>query len=81
MEKRLFFIALLLISSMLLFGCGSAGSLADEPYEAVSYELYPAPEDAYVGDTMPYVTDDGGIIRSTASGPMTWSGTRISAWR
>ena len=58
MEKRLFFIALL-ISSMLLFGCGSAGSLADEPYEAVSYELYPAPEDAYVGDTMPYVTDDG----------------------
>ena len=32
---------------------------ADEPYEAVEYRLFPAPEGAYVGDTMPFVTEDG----------------------
>ena len=31
----------------------------DEPYEAVEYNLYPAPEGAYVGDVMPFVTDEG----------------------
>ena len=34
-------------------------ALPDEPYEAVEYSLYPAPEGAYVGDVMPFVTDDG----------------------
>lgn len=33
--------------------------LPDEPYEAVPYNLYPAPEGGYVGDVMPFVTDDG----------------------
>ena len=33
--------------------------LPDEPYEAVPYTLYPAPEGGYVGDVMPFVTDDG----------------------
>ena len=33
--------------------------LPDEPYEPVAYNLYPAPEGGYVGDVMPYVTDDG----------------------
>ena len=33
--------------------------LPDEPYEAVEYSLYPAPEGGYVGDVMPFVTDDG----------------------
>ncbi|MCR4951880.1 MAG: family 43 glycosylhydrolase [Solobacterium sp.] len=43
-----------------LSACGSStGTLPDEPYEAVPYNLYPIPEDAYVGDTMPFVTDDG----------------------
>lgn len=39
---------------------GSAsGTLADEPYTPAEYNLYPAPEGAYVGDVMPFVTDDG----------------------
>ena len=33
--------------------------LPDEAYEAVDYALYPAPEGGYVGDVMPFVTDDG----------------------
>ena len=32
--------------------------LPDEPYEAVDYSLYPAPEGGYVGDVMPFVTED-----------------------
>ena len=42
-----------------------AKELPDEPYTPVSYNLYPAPQDAYVGDTMPFVTDDGtlGCVR------------------
>ena len=34
-------------------------TLPDEPYEAVEYNLYPAPEGGYVGDVMPFVTEDG----------------------
>ena len=30
-----------------------------EAYAPVEYQLYPAPEDGYVGDTMPFVTDEG----------------------
>ena len=33
--------------------------IPDEPYEAVDYTLYPSPEGGYVGDVMPYVTEDG----------------------
>ena len=33
--------------------------IPDEPYAAVEYSLYPSPEGGYVGDVMPYVTDDG----------------------
>ena len=36
-----------------------AAVLPDEPYEAVEYKMHPAPEGAYVGDVMPFVTDDG----------------------
>ena len=36
-----------------------APGLPDEPYEAVDYNLYPAPEGGFVGDVMPFVTDDG----------------------
>ncbi len=46
-------------SAVLLSGCASSASLPDEPYEAGDYNLYPAPEGAYVGDTMPFVTEDG----------------------
>ena len=34
-------------------------AIPDEPYEAVEYSLYPSPEGGYVGDVMPYVTDEG----------------------
>lgn len=37
----------------------TAAVLPDEPYEAVPYGMHPAPEGAYVGDVMPFVTDDG----------------------
>ncbi|MBQ7474182.1 MAG: family 43 glycosylhydrolase [Oscillospiraceae bacterium] len=43
-------------------GSAAAGTyerLPDEAYEAVEYALYPAPEGGYVGDVMPFVTDDG----------------------
>ena len=51
--------ALICAATVLGLAACSAKSLPDEPYEAVEYSLYPAPENAYVGDTMPYVTDDG----------------------
>lgn len=35
----------------------AAAEAADETYEAVPYNLYPAPEGGYVGDTMPFVVD------------------------
>ena len=38
---------------------GTYERLPDEAYEAVEYALYPAPEGGYVGDVMPFVTDDG----------------------
>ena len=59
MNQRQAVLALLVIVTLLFSACGSAGTLPDEPYAAVSRELFPAPEGAYVGDTMPYVTDDG----------------------
>lgn len=39
-------------------GCTTSKTLPDEPYEAVPYNIFPIPEDAYVGDTMPLVTSD-----------------------
>ena len=51
-----------LLAVLLLSACGGSsapGNLPDEPYEPVPYSLYPAPEGAYVGDTMPFVTEDG----------------------
>ena len=56
MKKRSVLIILLII---LLSGCANSSSLPDEPYTAVDYQLFPAPDGAYVGDTMPYVTDEG----------------------
>ena len=34
---------------------------AEDAYAPVEYQLYPAPENAYVGDTMPFVTEDGNL--------------------
>ena len=38
---------------------GFAPNLPDEDYAAMPYTLYPIPEGGYVGDTMPFVTEDG----------------------
>ena len=59
MSKRVAVVLALLILALNLTSCSKTASLPDEPYEAVAYNLYPAPEGAYVGDTMPFVTDDG----------------------
>ena len=50
----------IILSALLALGaCGSPKTLPDDPYEPVAYRLYPAPEGGYVGDTMPFVTDEG----------------------
>ncbi|MCQ2510238.1 MAG: family 43 glycosylhydrolase [Lachnospiraceae bacterium] len=59
--KRKLVVAALCASCLLLNACGQPKEIASEPYEAVPYTLYPAPEDAYVGDTMPFVTEDGNL--------------------
>jgi len=43
---------------------------AEEAYAPVDYQLYPAPENAYVGDTMPYVTEEGTPVCFSTQGPM-----------
>lgn len=47
----------LILVSLIMTGCQKTVQIPDEPYEAVPYQLYPAPEGAYVGDTMPFVAD------------------------
>ena len=59
MRKYSFCFAILLAAAVLLSACGAPASLPEEPYAPVDYTLYPAPEGAYVGDTMPFVTEDG----------------------
>ena len=59
MRKLSSILALFLTLVLLLSACGGTQSIPDEPYAPVDYTLYPAPEDAYVGDTMPFVTQDG----------------------
>ena len=59
MEKKHAIIALGLGAAALMTGCAVSYPVSTEPYEPVEYRLYPAPEDAYVGDTMPFVTEDG----------------------
>ena len=59
MKKRSVVTAVLMAALVsLLFSCASAVA-SDDGYAPVDYQLYPAPEGAYVGDTMPYVTEDG----------------------
>ena len=59
MKKKHLFFPIVLAMALLLAACGTPASLPDEPYAPVEYKLYPAPEGAYVGDTMPFVTEDG----------------------
>ena len=61
MRPKKFLSILSAIPLFFIVGCSAEPqSLADEPYEPVEYQLYPpAPDGGYVGDTMPYVTDEG----------------------
>ena len=59
--KKIRILAVLLLAALLLSACSGPDTLPDEPYTAVDYQLFPAPEGAYVGDTMPFVTDDGNL--------------------
>ncbi len=48
------------LTTLLTLGaCGAPKTLPDDPYEPVEYRLFPAPDGGYVGDTMPFVTDEG----------------------
>ena len=55
MNMKLSVAAVLLLSLIL----STAAVEAEEVWAPVDYQLYPAPEGGYVGDTMPYVTDEG----------------------
>ena len=64
--KKCVLTACVLLLALVLASCGSAAEklepgtpVPDEPYEAVDYNLYPAPADGFVGDVMPFVTDNG----------------------
>ena len=57
MKKAMARIVLALIG-MLVFA-GASASATGDVYTPVDYSLYPAPQGGYVGDTMPYVTEDG----------------------
>lgn len=66
MKKTMRMLSLMLLLALLLTACGGAaggnttgGKVKDEPYEPVDYQIFPIPEGGYVGDTMPFVTDDG----------------------
>ena len=59
MRKKRTAAAAALVLSLLLQAAGGLAGGADETYAPVDYQLYPAPENAYVGDTMPFVTEDG----------------------
>ena len=59
MKRKIRWLPFLLALLLGLTACGGNTSLQDEPYAPVDYRLYPAPEGGYVGDTMPFVTEDG----------------------
>lgn len=53
--------ATLLVAGLLFSGCGSKNEIFHDAYESVNYNLYPNPDGAYVGDTMPFVTEEGDL--------------------
>ena len=57
--RKVRLLSVLILLVILISACGGQTTLPDEPYSPVEYSLYPCPEGAYVGDTMPYVTEDG----------------------
>ena len=61
MKMKLVVIAVLLMALFLAAATGASASEAEDAYVPVDYNLYPAPEGGYVGDTMPFVTEDGAL--------------------
>ena len=59
MNRRLVVIAFLLTALILADASSMSARASDDAYVPVDSCLYPAPEGGYVGDTMPYVTEDG----------------------
>lgn len=57
--RKVRLLSVLILLVILISACGGQTTLPDEPYSPVEYSLYPCPQGAYVGDTMPYVTEDG----------------------
>ena len=96
MHRKSVAMALFMAALFLIVASQASASTAGDGYVPVDYRLYPAPEGGYVGDTMPYVTEDGtlelyylydtdttarAIIRSTGLPRMISSVTRTTAWR
>ena len=48
-------LALIVVLALAIASASASGDI----YAPVDYSLYPAPQGGYVGDTMPYVTEDG----------------------
>ena len=61
MKAKRALIAALVVLSLLASAARVLAGSSGEIYVPVDYQLYPAPENAYVGDTMPFVTEDGNI--------------------
>ena len=59
MKMKRTIVAILLALALLAAAAGASASETGEAYAPVDYRLYPAPEGGYVGDTMPFVTEDG----------------------
>ena len=53
--------AVFLVFMLFAAAAGASASDSRENYAPVAYQLYPAPENAYVGDTMPFVTEVGSL--------------------
>ena len=61
MKRKMAVAAALLVALFLFTAAGAWASASGEAYAPVDYRLYPAPEGGYVGDTMPFVTEDGNL--------------------
>ena len=61
MKAKRALIAALVVLSLLASAAHVLAGSSGEIYVPVDYQLYPASENAYVGDTMPFVTEDGNI--------------------
>ena len=59
MHRKSVAMALFMAALFLIVASQASASTAGDGYVPVDYRLYPAPEGGYVGDTMPFVTEDG----------------------